>query len=213
MQAGTLGLLQRAKDEKDGQAREELFARLRRDGRTKTALRGMWRGAACMDFEDIEGEFWLGVLASLPKVQAGIGDPVSHLIQRGIWQVKSAMREELNRKVVQECTACGKSNGTYAYDRRCQRCGQDCENTYRLVPEDALDSHSYLDSVADVTIAVMRRGLAVNQLRVLDALLSAYYTHPEAPIAQVAVLLKVSRQRVHQLIEKLKDALRYLTTG
>ncbi len=206
-----LGLLRRAK-KGDPEAKEVLFRSLMKDGRAKAAMRGSYRGAACMEFGDIQGEFWLGVLAGLSKVREDVGDPVAHLVQRGVWQVKTAMREELERKIVQQCIICREQNRRYSYDRKCERCGETCENVYRLVMEEESDAKSYLDSIADSSLAIVRASLPANQVRVLNALLVAHHTHPESPIVRAAELLGVSRQRIHQLIQRIQDAVRHLTS-
>lgn len=199
-----LGLIDKAKAG-DEASKNELFLALGADGRAKGAMRNLYRGAACLEFGDIEAEFWRGVLLGLALVKRDIGDPIAHLIQRGVWQVKTAMREELSKKVLQRCLDCGRTNGKYSKGRKCSKCGNDTENVYRLEPYDhAQDGRSYLDSVAWVQTLDIRNRLQARQQAVFDALLRAFKEDPESPVSAAAKALGISRQRLHQHLNKIR---------
>lgn len=194
------------------ESREKLFVVLRRDGRARGAIRNLSRNAACMEVADVESEFWRGVLLGLGVVREDIGDPVAHLIQRGVWQVKTAMREELSRKIVQKCIMCGKINGSYDYGRRCKACGGSVENLYRLEPYEQLeDTRSYLDSVASVWVTEIKHLLHGRQREVFESLLDALHENPETPVASAAKATGMSRQRFHQHLKKIRNTMGILT--
>lgn len=177
----------------------------------KGVLYNLSKTSSFLDKDDIEGEFWYGVLKALPKVK-NIGNPIAHLIQMGVWQVKSAIREELNRNIIQECLICGKHNTKYSYDRRCKNCNESVENIYRNMPHDELsDARIYLDSISKIEIDSMRIFLNKNEAKIVDALLLSCSENPESPIIHASKILKISRQRIHQMIQKIRNKLAYLT--
>lgn len=193
-------------------AREKIIRQLMADPRTRGAVYNLRKRGGCLEAEDVEAEFWRGVLIGLDFVRHDIGDPMAHLVQRGVWQVKSAVREEIGRRVVQHCSTCGKLNGKYNYARVCSTCGGAVENVQRMEPDDDLDERQpYLESIANVTLDVVRMRLSDGQRRVFEALLSAHYDDPESPVVGAARTLGISRQRMHQHIGKIRRAVGYLT--
>lgn len=191
----------------DKEARDKIVRHLMADPRTRGAVYNLRKRSPSLEGDDVDAVFWLGVLVGLDHVKHDIGDPMAYLVQRGVWQVKSAVREELSRKVVQQCSSCGHFNGKYDYNRRCFRCGEATENVFRLETEDIMDeSRSYLDSVASVTVDMVKAHLSEGQVRVLEALLDAHYQAPESPVNGAAKTLGISRQRVHQHLAKIRAA-------
>lgn len=187
--------------------KQRLLYQMYNDNGIKCVLFKLGKTASFLDKSDIEGEFWHGVLKALPKVK-NIGNPVAHLIQMGVWQVKSAIREELNRNIVQECLNCGNHNSKYSYNRTCKICFESVENIYRNKPHDEIsDARVYLDSIAGIEIDSVRLFLNKNEIRVLDALLISCSENPESPIIHASKLLNISRQRIHQMIKKIRDTL------
>lgn len=193
-------------------ARGKIIKQLMADPRTRGAVYNLRKRSPALDGDDVDAVFWLGVLVGLDHVKHDIGDPMAYLVQRGVWQVKSAVREELGRKVVQHCSHCGQINGRYVYSRQCTKCGSAVENVSRLEPEDSMDEQiSYLESVASITIDMLKSHLSDHQTKIIEVLLDAHYTTPESPIVGAAKKLGISRQRMHQHLGRIRQALGYLT--
>lgn len=166
-----------------------------------------------LEREDVEAEFWRGVLVGLASVRMDMGDPIAHLVQRGVWQVKSVIREEIGRKVVQSCSACGRTNGKYDYRRLCAFCGAKCENVYRMEADDSLDeTQSYVEDIASLTLSDVRNRLNPKQNQVLEALLGALYEEPESPMSAAARTLNMSRQRLHKHLDRIRQVIGEFTS-
>lgn len=75
--------------------------------------------------DDVEQEFWLGVVQAMATVRPEIGDPLQFLTWRGIMQIRNAMRTAIARGVSYQCRNCG-YEGRYmkrTMDMECGRCG------------------------------------------------------------------------------------------
>lgn len=194
-------------DKIEEEYKSQLLYKLQINAGIQGVIHNLSKTASFLDKQDIEGEFWHGVLKALPKVK-NIGNPIAHLIQMGVWQVKSAIREELNRNIVQECLLCGGQNTKYSYNRKCKKCDESVENIYRNTPHDeSSDARMYLDSISKIEVESIRIFLNKNEIRVLDALLVSCNENPESPIIYASKLLNISRQRIHQMIKKIRDTL------
>ncbi len=192
----------------DQDARNQLFRSLNLDKRVRRTIQSLTYDKSVLEPDDVKAEFWRGVLKGVAVVRYDIGDPVLHLIKRGVWQVKSVVRTELNKRVVQYCTRCGRFNGVYSFKRVCIKCGAIVENQSRH--SDIDDLHNSLEDVDsnlhNQCIRVTKK-VSPAQQRILELLVQACIDGSNHPQSDISRILGVSRVRVHQQIEKLKPYL------
>lgn len=170
-------------------------------------LRKLGYNAACMEKDDVEAEFWRGVVMGLRSVRTDWGDAVAYLIQRGVWQVKSTIRAEITRRILQSCNECNHVNGTYSYDRRCEECGANVENTYRAVELTDVFQDEYTSSIARMHVESLRTVLSPHRHRVFDAVYEACVFGEEHPVSAAARKLGISKQRISLVLSKIRKEL------
>ena len=168
-------------------------------------LRSLCFKDSVLERDDVQAEFWRGVLVGMDKVKHNIGDPVSHLIQRGVWQVKSVVKSEISRQIVQYCSHCCAMNDSYSYRRACNKCGGSVENMGRLVElEDYAASHEYVHNIGTVMMIKVVGALSETQKIVLERIVQLCVDGSHDPAVDAARSLGISRQRVHQHIQKIR---------
>jgi len=99
-----------------------------------------------LSYDDVSGEFNVGLADGINKVRADIGNPKDYLINKGLWQVRHAIRKELKRKVIQRC-ACGHSV-SIQHRGICPKCGNKAETqnrTQELLDVHGQDDHEIID--------------------------------------------------------------------
>lgn len=192
----------------DLDSRNQLYRILESDQRVQRTVRSLSYEASCVESDDVHAEFWRGVLLGMDIVRHDLGDPVLHLIKRGVWQVKSVVRRELRLKIVQICIACSHINDSYSYRRTCSRCGMSVENLARCVDVADHDfNDEYLSDVASVTAVQVTGKVSPRQRAILDAILACCVSGSTNPQADAARILGISRQRVDQHVKKLRVSL------
>lgn len=200
-------------DVKEGnlEARHQLYRILERDKRAKAAIHRLSYEHSVLDRDDVRGEFWRGVALGMEVVKHDIGDPVLHLIQRGVWQVMSVVKHELRSRVMQSCLACGRNNSEYSYSRTCNVCTGPVENTGRYM--DIADHDfavEYLDNVSKVTSVSVTGPISTQQKRILEVLIQCCLQGSQHPASDASRILGICRERVRQHIAKLQPKV-YLT--
>lgn len=188
----------------DRRAQSQLFRVLMSDVRVGRAIRSLTYEKSVLEKDDVKAEFWVGVLRGIPVVNHDMGDPVLHLIQRGVWQVKSVVRVELGKRIVQTCMACHKLNSTYNFERKCNSCSGPVENVGRHEGLGELDFPDRRTQTDRRTHVCVNKALSPTQERVLELLLQACLDHSEHPQADIARVMGVSRQRIQQQIDKVR---------
>lgn len=195
----------------DLSARNQLFRMLQQDQRVNRTIRSLIFERAVVEPEDIKSEFWRGVLQGMACVRHDVGDPVLHLVQRGVWQVKSIVKSEIGKRIVQTCTRCGRINVKYSYSRICKVCKAPTQNDTRHSDITDHDSAAeYVDSIAHHTTVNLTRTVTPSQYRVLELLIQACIDGSNRPQVDVARILGISRMRVGQQLNKIRDYV-YLT--
>lgn len=159
-----------------------------------------------LDKEDVQGEFYRGMLMGLQDVNPNIGDPVQYLIKRGVWQVKTQIRKELGDRIIQNCTVCNQTNARYAYSRTCERCHESVENTSKYEDISPIDVGGQEKSQETISLKVSKP-LSTHQQRILELLVQACLDGIEHPQVEVARILGVSRARVNQHLQKIRPYL------
>jgi hypothetical protein len=99
-------------DKIEEEYKSQLLYKLQINAGVQGVIHNLSKTASFLDKQDIEGEFWHGVLKALPKVK-NIGNPIAHLIQMGVWQVKSAiivMTSNIGSQYIQKMETIGFSN-------------------------------------------------------------------------------------------------------
>lgn len=88
--------------------KEILINKLIQSDRYKKAILGLRRyNHPRGDYEDIVGIFNLGVMQALQVVSSNRGNPMEYLIFRGYAYVRSQLRNECNKTLLEQCTKCG----------------------------------------------------------------------------------------------------------
>jgi len=147
----------------------------------------------------------------MDAVRHDLGDPIMHLIQRGVWQVKSVVKAELNRRIAQHCSQCGRINGRYNFSHLCKKCKAPVENVSRNVDIGDRDFiREELCGESDSTVVIVSRNLTSAQRRILELLIQSMVDGSDHPQSSISRILGISKQRVSQQIEKMKP---YLTIG
>jgi len=79
-----------------------------------------------VDNEDIKQEFLIGVGSAIQTAKMDIGDPIEHIIAKGIYSVRSYFRSMIVKGTIQVCDDCGNKSrvnriapGVY----QCKKCG------------------------------------------------------------------------------------------
>ena len=93
-------------------AKNELV-KLLRDNRYMMTLSRYLHLNRLLEPEDVESEFWVGVIIALPICNPDIGDPLHFLKYRGICHVKKTLRSRIRKGVVMSCKECGNISSTY----------------------------------------------------------------------------------------------------
>lgn len=185
-----------------------LFQILQTDKRVIRTVRSLSYDKSVLDKEDAKAEFWRGVLQGVAVVRHDMGDPVLHLVQRGIWQVKSIVKHELNKNIVQYCERCRRINSQYSFIRVCEKCTSSVENISRAEDCDVdVPAMQYIDRIASVTNVEVKGILSPNQLHILELLIQACLDDSDHPQADIARALGISRERVRQQMEKIRPML------
>lgn len=87
----------------------QLLNRLLESDRYKKALGGLHKYKHPHgDYGDIVGIFNEGLMMGLEAMNLNIGDPMEYLIYRGYAYMRTQVRNECNRSILQECSGCGK---------------------------------------------------------------------------------------------------------
>lgn len=189
-------------------ARNQLYQHLNADPRIKRTIRSLSYNKSIIEPEDIRAEFWLGVMKGLGIVKNECGDPIMHLIKRGVWQVQSIVRKELRAKIMQVCIKCGNTNKNYSYKRKCEYCSNDVTHESRYEDIGLHDfSIDYLSSIGSNTTIMLASKISPNQLHILELLIQACLDGAEHPIVEVARIVNISRERVRQIVEIIKPKL------
>lgn len=89
--------------------------------------------------DDLNQEFWLGVMLSLRTVKPDIGDPINHVIDIAYKHRSAYTRKVMRKGIVQVCDNCGKSDALRMKDSiagyQCSRCKSSTSHTeYRYSP-------------------------------------------------------------------------------
>lgn len=157
----------------------------------------------------MNAEFWRGVLIGMKTVKADIGDPIAHLIQHGVWQVKSVIRHELAKRVTQSCATCCKLNTKYSYKRLCETCGGNVENVYRIQPMENEDMAEYVRDIASTSVEELKSKADAKFHRLIEAIYDGCEVceEPESPMSYAANKLGVSKQRVSFLVGQMRKRL------
>ena len=124
----------------DEWAKDTLVKLLEDNGAMQQLARYLYRNRL-LEPSDVKGEFWLGVAQGMLKVKYNIGNPLQYLIQRGIWQVRTALRRAINRGVIWYCKECSFSGQLRRMtDRdildvaRCPKCGGEVGSHEKFTP-------------------------------------------------------------------------------
>lgn len=192
-----------------GQARDGLYRLMSASHRLKSLVKRLSYNAACMDKDDVNAEFWKGVIVGMDHVKSDIGDPVAHLVQRGVWQVKSIIRSELAKKVTQQCQSCRSFNIKYNYKRICASCGGNVENVYRSQPMEDEDVADYVKDVASMSVDDLKTSVNPKFGRLIESIYEGCTkcAHNESPLSYAAKSLGVSKQRVSFLMRQMRKQL------
>ena len=188
-------------------ARSQLYQSLKQDNRVNRTIRSLTYKHSCIESDDIKAEFWHGVIKGMNVIRSDIGDPILHLIKRGIWQVKSVVRQELNKKIVQYCSNCGGINGSYSFAKICQKCGNHVDNMGRYIAIDEHDFQKEDHEFYKVTIIHVTKSITKSQQSVLEIIVQCCVDGVEHPRTQCSRILGISKERVRQQLEKIKPYL------
>lgn len=192
--------------EGDDIARNLLCQNLMADKRVGKTINALTYRNSVVEADDVKGEFWRGVAMGFSTIRHDIGDPILHLIQRGIWQVKSTVRQELQKRIIQLCGECGRFNKKYAFTRRCTHCNGSVENVHRETSFQGVDiADIYLDRISTLSSVGVTGRISQAQRRIIRNLVEQINEGVRFPALATAKALGISKQRVHQQIKILRS--------
>jgi hypothetical protein len=181
-----------------------LFTQLRHDRRTKNAIRGLIKRCYLLDPDDIEAEFWVGVIKGLEAVDIKIGDPLLYLIKYGMWNVRSAMRKELNKNIIQRCNHCGHQDNQYIYSKLCIICNTNMHSEIRYSSIDGLEIPIDEDKKEESLIH-LKVQLTPQQIKALNALIRACNAGSTQPLTDAANELGISRPMMTKHVRTFRN--------
>ncbi len=191
------------------QSKSDLYCLMSNSPQTRAIIRKLSYNTACIDKDDIEAEFWLGVVKGMESVNPLIGDPIAHLIQHGVWQVKSIIRTEITKRIYQFCQKCCDVNKKYSYSRICDKCGDSVENMYRIQPIENEDMTEYVRDIGSISVDEIRSKTDKKFHALIDAIYEGCkkYDGSQSPIMHAAGKLGVSKQRISFLLNQMRERL------
>lgn len=90
------------------ETKENMLAKLMASDRYKQALGGLHKYTHPRgDYGDLVGIFNEGIMMGMESVNLKVGDPLEYLIYRGYAYMRSQIRNECNKTMLEECTSCG----------------------------------------------------------------------------------------------------------
>ena len=111
-----------------------------------------------LESEEVQGEFWLGVVLAMPKVKPDIGDPLFYLAWSGLNRVKKQLRLKIGKGVHVTCLDCDWSGRLYRKNKEyvCRNCGSI-----------NLETHQY-----EINLSTIEREETKDKQPITDVLLS-----------------------------------------
>lgn len=191
------------------QSRTDLYQLLSNSPQIRAVIRRLSYNTACIDKDDIDAEFWAGVVRGMDTVNPKIGDPIAHLIQHGVWQVKSIVRTEITKRIYQFCSVCCDMNKKYSYSRICDKCGGNVENMYRIQPLENEDLTEYIRDIGSITVDEIKGKTDKKFHALIDAIYDGCKNCDESksPLIYAASKMGVSKQRVSFLLNQMRRRL------
>ena len=192
----------------DQEAKSSLIEAMLRDKCMRRLNRYLYRNRL-LSPDDTKGEFWLGVVQAMATVKYDIGDPLQYLAQRGIWQVREALRNAISRGVRYECNTCG-HKGRYrrrTNEIRCGRCnGTDLESRQiEIVLQDKVSVDARTAMAQRMDIADFKTILTPREAEVLEAILTNFdRDNSKNYLKDVAGHMNVSPQCVVQYLKRIR---------
>lgn len=90
------------------ETKKTLLDRLMASDRYKKALGGIHKYSHPRgDYDDLVGIFNEGLMMGLESVNLKVGDPMEYLIYRGYAYMRTQIRNECNKTMLEECVNCG----------------------------------------------------------------------------------------------------------
>lgn len=204
-------VIDRAKED-DQEAKGILVKTLIKEGYTQQLNRYLHRNRL-LDPEDIQSEFWIGVIQSIPKVSNDIGNPLQFLTFKGLCNVKSVMRIVIKRKVFYTCYSCGSIGNIQHHDRKCPKCQSENIHTlqYEINQTETISEPVTLEMIEEILIkdriAQFKRMLTEREVQIVELIIDEGYT-PQACtnyLREIGDIIMISPQRVSQYIGRIRS--------
>ena len=192
-------------------ARTKLIHTLNDNGAMKQLSKYLYLNRL-LEPDDVRAEFWFGVAKAIPQVKSEIGNPIQYLIKRGIWQVRSALRQAISKDVFYRCPECG----TVAPLRRttdkmeCRKCGSEDLMTWErkatsIIPHKPVEVHKTIT----IDIDGFKMTLTVQEKRVFELIEQGIdRDNSNNYLREIGDALKVSPQCVTIYLRKIRTKLR-----
>lgn len=193
----------------DEQARTELIKRLRKNGAMKQLSRYLYRNRL-LEPDEVRGEFWLGIARGLNQVKYDIGNPLQYLIQRGLWQVQSALRRMIGKGVFYRCGECGYEGRLRKIPCKCHRCGADADTYQREIPFGQVPEIHIEKTTTSIRIDIekFRLKLSPKENEVMTLLLSGLHKGAERGyMRKIAELMGTTPQCVNIRLKNIRKKL------
>ena len=172
---------------------------------------------------EAKGEFWLGVVLAIPKVNITIGDPLQYLIWKGENHIKSELRRLISQNVHAICKDCGLKFKLYRIGKeyRCPHCGTDDIETFSneinittltanqtepKMPDVEIERNDY--TILDITD--FEKHLSKQELRIYKLIIQEGMNRDTCKnyIVEISTIMQISPQCTSIYIKRMREKLK-----
>lgn len=166
---------------------------------------------------DVQSDFWIGVIKSLPRVKPNIGDPLQYLTWKGLCNVRSSLRSTIQRNVFYICNTCGRTGKVQHHSRKCPQCNSIDIDTmqYEINIQEQYMTEPVINNMEEITdindrIERFKEVLTGRECDVFTLIVQRGYNKDACInyLKEVSVILGISAQCVNMYLKKIRSKYR-----
>ena len=183
----------------DGAAKNQLVKLIQDNGYVHSISRYLYTNRL-LEPDDVQSEFWMGVILALPKVNTAIGDPLYYLTWRGVNRVKSQLRKKIGKGVQAQCNECGWVGRLYRKDNsyECRKCGsKELTTRQKEINLTSLTSQSMKDNEEDKSFIDLHIHLSPPQLEI-DTKIDMEYLKSKLSSRELHVFILITEENINR---------------